>query len=268
MKLLIFAILISCSGCRFIDNIAVSVLYPWASVNQRMNIRDSKQPPDFANVIALPNGTHAFTSKTFDRPVAVLYLHGNGESVVDLADYGLLSWLDQMGVAWIVPDYPGMGIGGSGEPSEQSLVDTALFAQNELLRRVTPGTKVFVWGRSIGAAVAAQVALNSNDSIHGLILVSPWTNLKATASNNWLGRFVSDEFYSNNEYLTDSACKNIDVMTLIVHGTADTLIPIQLGQSLTSCFKEYRFYPINGLGHNDIYSTDALNMIGLFLNGF
>lgn len=255
------------TNCKAIDNIAHGVLYPWKSVNDRMEKRGSKQPPNSVEVVSLSNGTNAFVSiKDDDRP-AVVYLHGNGESVVDLSDTGFIAWLAAR-ASFIAPDYPGAGIGGTGEANEKSLVETALLARNELLRRVKPETKVIVWGRSLGAAVAAQTAFRSKDQIHGLVLISPWTSLKDTLNTNWLGRFVSDSFIDKNAYLTDEACKFVDVPVFIVHGEKDTLIPYDHSERLTSCFKQNKFYPVKDFGHNDIYGGDVLNMITLFLNGF
>ncbi len=259
-------LLLTTSGCSFIDNIAGGILYPWSSVNKRMDKRDSKQPPEGVLSVNLSNGTNAYFRDT-GSGVAVLYLHGNAESAVDLGDNGFLEFLRIHGISYIVPDYPGMGIGGTGEPNEASLIETALLARNELLRRVKPETKVCIWGRSLGAAVAAQAAFRSNNQIDCLILISPWTSFRDVALENILGRFISDKFHMEHSYLTNEVCKSIEMPTMIVHGEKDKVIPYEHGERLTSCFSINTFYGIQSFGHNDIYGGDVLKMITQFLFG-
>lgn len=256
------------SGCGWADGFAVGVVYPWASVNKRMDERGSKEVPDQFDVVALPDGTHAFHSvQNADSNVAIIYLHGNGESVVDLADTGFLFWLDQLGVMWIAPDYPGMGIGGSGKPNETSVVNTAKLSRDWILPRLNPETRVFVWGRSMGAGVAAQLAHTMPNDLDGLILVSPWTSLRDVVQRNFIGKlFVSEKFHVEHFYNTAGVCTDIETPTLIVHGELDALIPVQMGVALSSCFRRSRLFLAPTFGHNDIYGGDALETIVDFLN--
>ncbi len=266
----LMGILVTFSSCsKVLVPLAKNVLYQWDSINKRLDVRNSKQPPPTAEVVDLTGGGHAWMSNRKDGNTTLLYLHGNGLSVVDLLDGGFTTHvLDRSGYNWAMIDYPGIGIGGNGEPSEKSLVSMAESALNELLRRVKPETKVIVWGRSLGAAVAAQVAMKHKNKIHKLILISPWTRFEHAAKNNWMGRFIPDSFIKENSFKTDEACKSIDTKTLLVHGTADKLISFDHSKALKSCFKNSTLHTATGLGHNDIYIGDVLSVVrGFIENG-
>ena len=261
LKTLIIAIiglsaLISCSP--IIDKIAQSTLYPFKQVNERIAKRDDMSPPPTAKAISLPSGGNYWSSNRRDGKVSVFYLHGNGESVFDLYDQKLIeNVFDRQGWNWAMVDYPGMGIGGTGKPSEESVVNMASEALTGFLRGLEPGSKVFIWGRSLGAAVAAQVAYRNPGLFDGIILVSPWTSFEALVKKNSLGRFISKKFMKANSYKTDIVCQDIEAPVFIVHGTKDKMIPYTMATRLRSCFRYAKLQTVEGAGHNDIYSYES-----------
>ena len=261
--------LIAFVGCTpAVNKLAFSTLYPFAAVNKRLDERDSKEPPkDISYVSDLSQG-HMWLSHRMDGDITVIYYHGNGESVVDLYDSNFLSrYLSMPGYNWGVSDYPGVGIGGTGKPSESSLVAMSSEALLKLIAAAKEDSKVFVWGRSLGAAVAAQVADKYQDRIDGLILVSPWTSFRDAARNNSMGKLIDDKFYVEHGYKTSEVCKNFTKPVLIVHGTEDKLIPYDHGKSLRSCFSNATLHTLEGMGHNDVYSTsEAVSAVRAFIN--
>merc|ERR1712232_1182317 len=66
-------------------------------------------------------------------------------------------------------------------PDSQDLLDYAIKDAAEKCSRSgrsLPTKKVFVFGWSMGAAVALQLALARSESIAGLVLMCPWTSLR------------------------------------------------------------------------------------------
>lgn len=262
-------LLLTTSNCtKSIDNLALGVLYPFDSVNKRIDERGSKEEPPFTDLVALPSGGHAWMSKRTDGRTTVIYFHGNGESVVDLYDYKFLeNVLSVQGYNFAVVDYPGVGIGGVAEPTEESLVTMGSEALTALLRRVSNKSNVIVWGRSLGAAVASQVTKKHQKDIHKLVLVSPWTSFENAAEEKAMGRLISDRFFKKHGYLTNAACQEIDIQTLLVHGDQDKLIPFSHSASLRSCFSDSSLFKVQNKGHNDLYTAETLRHIIGFIGG-
>ena len=90
-----------------------------------------------------------------DAPV-ILFLHGNAGNREDRLHnlYGL--W--QAGLAVLIVDYRGYG-GSSGAPYEEGLYRDGVAAFDWLRAKVGP-RPITLFGRSLGSAVAAQVALH------------------------------------------------------------------------------------------------------------
>ncbi len=255
------------AGCGMMDGVAHRIIYPWDQVNQRIDQRGHKQPPEHMVTQELPSGGHVWISKRQDSDYTILYLHGNGESVVDLEDSGFLGYMDWRGWTHAVVDYPGVGIGGSKDPTADSLTTMGTEALTALLSVAKPGSKVIIWGRSLGAAVAAQVAYRSIGRYDALILISPWTSLEDRIRQHWLGFLVSDKFYVEHPYRTDQVCTDIEVPTLLVHGEKDRLIPADMSHSLESCFRYPTLVIDEHFGHNDIYGGEVLSHVEGFIGG-
>ena len=110
------------------------------------------------------------------------------------------------------------------------------------------GERLILFGRSLGGAFAAYTA--SHNPVAGLILESTFTNAKDMANKMFpilpVGWFMSSEL----DALSHVA--HLSVPKLMLHGTADTIIPYTLGRELYQGAAEPKeFYSIAGAGHND-----------------
>jgi fermentation-respiration switch protein FrsA (DUF1100 family) len=113
-----------------------------------------------------------------------------------------------------------------------------------------PADEIIVFGRSLGAAVAVEVALQRE--IRSLILESAFTSTKDMAKAMLLFRPLSPFMPSNYDNLGKIA--QIRPAKLIVHGDQDQIVPFSMGQRLFAGAQEPKeFYPIRGAGHNDTY---------------
>ena len=107
----------------------------------------------------------------------LLWFYGNGENIAALAP--VLREFQPPGTALLAIDYPGYG-GSSGRATEAALYRAADAAYAALQRRrgVDP-KRIYVYGRSLGSAVATYLA--ARHPVAGLILESPFTNARAMA---------------------------------------------------------------------------------------
>lgn len=107
---------------------------------------------------------------------------------------------------------------------------------------------IVVMGRSIGTTVAVESARKLN--IAGLILVSPLTTGKEQAKASGLGlvAFIAGDSFNNSDKMADIVCP-----VLVIHGTADTVIPVEMGETIFNRIKtKKRLVKIEGAGHNDL----------------
>src|SRR5438094_9232244 len=123
------------------------------------------------------------------QPAAgLLWFYGNGETVA--AIWPIVREFQPPGTAVLVLDYPGYG-GSGGRATEGALYAAAGAAYAALTTRpdVDP-QRIYVYGRSLGSAVATYTA--AHHPVAGLILESPFTNAAATAKYHYglLPRFL------------------------------------------------------------------------------
>ena len=133
-------------------------------------------------------------------------------------------------------EYPGYGIydevemgGKGGGPSEQKIFSDAELVYNFALHHVgKKESDLILLGRSLGSGPASYLAALKNPG--ALILMSPYSSIKNVAYSKvgFLSILLADMF--NNL----ARMPKVDCPTFIVHGQADTLIPVQQAQDLNN----------------------------------
>src|SRR6267378_3891284 len=178
---------------------------------------------------------------------SLLWFYGNGETVA--AIWPVVRAFQPPGTAVLVLDYPGYG-GSGGRATEAALYAAADAAYAALAAR--PGVdpqRIYVYGRSLGSAVATHVA--AHRPVAGLILESPFTSAAAMAKHHYgfLPRFLVRLSLDN---LTN--VKNVHCPILLFHGDADRLVPTAMGMAVAAAASgPVDVVLIQGSGHNDTY---------------
>lgn len=181
----------------------------------------------------------------------ILFFHGNAGNISHRLD-NVRRLLDQ-GLPVFIFDYRGYGR-STGRPSEKGLYRDGITAYDHLVRKeqVTP-ENIVLFGRSLGAAVAVDIALKRE--VRALILESAFTSTKDMAKTMFLFRLLAPVLPPNYNNLKKIV--RIDVPKLIVHGTEDHIVPYSMGKKLFDASKAPKFFfPIKGAGHNDTYFVD------------
>ena len=161
----------------------------------------------------------------------LLYLHGTFRNL-----YSNLPKIDALrdaGFAVLAVDYRGWGDSTPITPSEASITADVDVAWATLVQRQPdPGRRV-IYGHSMGGAAAVALAsrLHHASDYGALVLESTFTRLPdvAAAAGFW-GRIGA----ALTTLQFDSVAKiaRIDAPLLMLHGTADTTVPVQLGRQL------------------------------------
>src|SRR2546426_172112 len=154
----------------------------------------------------------------------LLWFYGNGETVA--AIWPIVREFQPPGAAVLVLDYPGYG-GSGGRATEGALYAAADAAYAALTARpdVDP-RRIYVYGRSLGSAVATYTA--AHHPVAGLILESPFTNAAAMAKYHYglLPRFLLRLSLDNVANVRRVSCP-----ILLFHGDADRLVPTAAGMA-------------------------------------
>ncbi|WP_432474052.1 alpha/beta hydrolase [Amphritea sp. HPY] len=207
---------------------------------------------------------HAFYIPYPGKQKLVVFFHGNfGNSLHRI----FAAWeLAKTGVNVMLISYRGYGR-SEGIPTEKGLYTDAATAINFATNQLGYNqSNIFILGRSLGTAVAIDVAQDLD--LGGLILISPFPSGNAvmeTSGAGWLSWFVTGTPFNSAEKI-----HHAKVPALFIHGDRDTLIPVHLSREL------YRSYPspyksmvtVPTAGHNDIFSvagTKLWSRIGAFV---
>ncbi|MBX3402916.1 MAG: alpha/beta hydrolase [Phycisphaeraceae bacterium] len=176
-------------------------------------------------------------------PAAVIF-HGNGELIDHVTDYA--QWYQRRGFAVLMPEYRGYGRSG-GAPSERAIVEDArAFHARLLARPEVDGSRVVFHGRSLGAAVAAQVAAEHAPA--ALVLESPFVSINAMAS-----RYMVPGFLVRHPFRTDRVLPKLGRPVLILHSTEDEIVPYSHGRRLHEMTPGSKLVDLSG-SHNGALS--------------
>lgn len=161
-------------------------------------------------------------------PLAVIF-HGNAEIVDQQED--MTAFFGSLGFAVLVPEYPGYGR-SAGKPSQTSIRDVC----SDFLKRaaehpdVDP-SKVLFFGRSIGGAVAIDLAgvceARQLPKPTALITVSTVYSIRRMANH-----YLAPGLLVKNPYRNDLVLPTLHIPILMFHGTQDDIIPVEDGRNL------------------------------------
>jgi fermentation-respiration switch protein FrsA (DUF1100 family) len=181
----------------------------------------------------------------------VLVCHGNAGNISHRLDRAMLMHAKLKTDVFLF-DYRGYGL-SQGTPDEEGTYRDARAAHRYLstARGVAPGNLI-IFGESLGAAVALQLALEV--PARALVLEAPFTSIADMAGSVLpflpIGRLLRTRY--------DNLAKigRLRMPLLIIHGDRDATVPFAQGRRLFEAAPEpKRFFPIPGAGHNDTYFT-------------
>jgi pimeloyl-ACP methyl ester carboxylesterase len=187
---------------------------------------------------------HAFWLPAPDSHRALLFLHGNaGNASHRLPNAAELVALD---TSVLLLDYRGYGL-SEGSPSEAGVYADARAGLEWLQEeKKIPESRIVVFGRSLGGAVAVDLAQDSE--LGGVILESTFTSLSDMADS--LLPFSAP--LTRGRFDSRSKIRKLRSPLLFFHGNRDEIVPYTLGQKLFEEAPDPKaFETINGAGHND-----------------
>lgn len=106
----------------------------------------------------------------------IIFFHGNAGNIGSrLPNIEIL--VKRLNCNVLIIDYRGYGNSG-GNPSEEGLkLDAEATLEYALNREDINNNRIFVFGRSLGGAVACELAMNKGNSLKGVILENSFTSI-------------------------------------------------------------------------------------------
>ena len=182
--------------------------------------------------------------------VTVLFCAGRSGNLSDTLPH--IKLFNRMGLNVFAFDYRGYG-NSSGSPGEQGLYKDVRAAYDCLItRKDIDKDKIVVYGKSLGAPVAADLCLTRK--VAALILEGGFPSLRTYVSD--MGGFLPTEWLVSEKFDTISRVKKIHIPKLIVHGMDDDVVPFSEGRFIfNEAALPKEFLPYDGGHDDDIYVT-------------
>ena len=180
----------------------------------------------------------------------LLFFHGNAGNISHRLDS--IRQFRNVGLSVLIIDYRGYGQ-SSGRTTEKGIYRDANEAWGYLTEdRGISTSDIVIFGRSLGASVAAQLATQHQPL--ALIVESSFTSVPDIAQElyPWLpARWMSRFSHSTRDYITDVRCP-----VLVVHSRDDEIIPFRHGEAIFAAANEPRTLLTLRGSHNDAFLRD------------
>ncbi len=179
----------------------------------------------------------------------LIWFHGNAGNISHRLE-NARRFIDWFGVDVLLVDYRGYGR-SEGSPGEAGLYADARAMYDAAAGRGFRPEQIVLLGRSLGTAVAADLAIKRPCA--GAVLETPFLSVPALARVHY--PFVP-AFLIRTRFDTASKIGRLAVPKLIVQAERDEIMPPEHARRLFELAPEPKwFYVLRGAHHNDIYQT-------------
>lgn len=181
--------------------------------------------------------------------ITMLWSHGNAGNISHRVE-NMKLLREKVGWNIFIYDYRGYGR-SEGRISEQGTYRDAEAALRYLRSRSDiDAKKIVLFGRSLGAAVATDLA--TSEPCLALILETPFASIPEMARIAF--PFVPIGPFLKTRYDVLDKVRRIKVPLLVLHGDQDEVVPFSQGRRVFEAAPEPKqFYVIPGAHHNDTY---------------
>jgi fermentation-respiration switch protein FrsA (DUF1100 family) len=181
--------------------------------------------------------------------ITLLWFHGNAGNISHRLENMRLMH-DKLQINIFIFDYRGYGRSEGRASEEGTYRDGEAAVQYLHSRKEVDPKRIVFFGRSLGAAVAADLAVY--EECLALILETPFVSIAEMARVAFpifpIGRFL------RTRYDVGQKIRKAKVTLLVLHGDRDEVIPYAQGRKVFDAAQEPKeFYTIYGAHHNDTY---------------
>ena len=181
----------------------------------------------------------------------LLYLHGNGSNNGDLSEIAAIFY--QLKLSVLLIDYRGYGKSSGVFPNETRVYEDAEAAWQYLTQtlQIEP-QEIFVYGHSLGGAIAIELA-TKHPEMAGLITEGTFTSIKDMAGLSKVFKMFPLDWLVTQRFDSLTKIESLQTPWLILHGTADKIIPSFMAEKLFAAAPEPKQLEIiDRAGHNNL----------------
>ena len=275
-RLIVIAILAGAGGCAYLE----TKQGDWIFNPMQGEWRGYRGTPQGIEEVWIPVGNkgeklYAWWSPGPDKNAPLLlYLHGARWNLSGSVSR-IPRW-NSMGFSVLAIDYRGFGKSAfvdGGSPTEQSANEDAEAAWGYMANRdPSAAAKRFIFGHSLGSAMAIHLALREKDA-SGLILEGAFTSVPDMIRETKWG-FLPVGFLLTQRFDNLDRIHHVSVPILLVHGTEDNIVPFAMCERLYAAARApKRLLRAEGGSHHnltaayfDAYQRAVSEHFGLSLN--
>jgi len=171
-----------------------------------------------------------------DLPSTILHVHGNAGNIE--SHFWFSEHLPRAGFNVFIFDFRGYGQSEGSTWSRDRLIDDTEAALDYVLSRSdVDRDRIAMYGHSLGGSIGLNVMTRRRE-IRTAVIESAFTSWRDEAAcalggdpPGWLARLLAWVFISDR-HRPDEAIALIDRPILILHGTADSIVPVSHGRRL------------------------------------
>ena len=174
----------------------------------------------------------------------VLIFHGNAGTALDRTYY--VGALGRLGYRALLAEYPGYG-SRLGKPGENLFCEDAVESIRLALREF--GRPLYLLGESLGCGVVSAAVASCNQSIDGLVLITPWDSLTHLATDKYW--FLPVRWMLKDTYDNVANLAGYHGPVAVILAGQDEIIPNRLTRHLYETLREpKRLWTFPNAGHN------------------
>lgn len=194
----------------------------------------------------------------------LLYFHHNAVNIG--ANVSQARKFQQLGCSVLLIDYRGFGLSEGSFPTESQVYADAQAAWVYLTRdRQIPAKQIFIYGHSVGGAVAIDLAAKHPEAA-ALIVQSSFTSLRDMTKRFGLFWVLPIDLILRQRFDSLQKVKLLRMPVLFIHGTSDPQIPVAMGQALYDAASEPKqILIIPQAGHDNNMAAPYYRVVKQFI---
>ena len=199
-----------------------------------------------------------------DAPV-MLYFHHNAINIG--ANVSQALQFHKLGYSIFLFGYRGFGQSEGAFPTESHLYEDAQAAWNYLTqeRKLSPN-RIVIYGHSVGGAIAIDLAAKHPEAA-ALIVQSSFTSMRDMTKRFGVYWFLPIELVLRQRFESLEKMKSIKMPVLIMTGTEDIQIPVEMGERLYAAAPgSKQLIIIQGGGHDNHLSEPYKQRVKQFID--